>query len=532
MLPTTWFYVSSLIILAAFFKFNRFFSIRNLDLIGLILFTPGLLMIAMHDGCDGYNWLFLVGFLMGIRLLFDTVMVRRPLLEPNLTPGGLTFACFTIFGFLAASIAFNRADHVETLRTVRLEQILTVRDTPPDDFLVHADPFPSFDARRFEPSHHVKPGFVPFLRLTALTSRALVPSQRVRQEILMGTLPVSDTFDSSPLSPVPSPAVSSRRPDQPGGDRTGEIGFSLSSPVPLTDPANSVEESPVSLPDSQPDSPANPSADFSDTKTTTGAASEPEPVADTTFKSERKPPVLTVIGVIVLALVADLMIVLAFLHIGHCHFGNIRTGIACAMLYMLLPYTNQIIGSLDHTVPAALILWAVAMYRRPFFSGAWIGLAGGLAFYPLFLIPLWLSFYWRRGWVRFVIGSGTMILLLIALLPAFPEGRSHFGTCLLQMFGDGAVRLAQPDGFWEFANPIYRIPVLAAFFVTCFGMILWPSHKHLGTLLCCSALLMLSVSFWQSYQGGIFMAWYLPTMILTIFRPNLEDRTAQAVVVE
>ncbi len=46
MLPTTWFFVSALIMLAMFFKFNRFWSIRNIDLIGLILFTPGLMRSA------------------------------------------------------------------------------------------------------------------------------------------------------------------------------------------------------------------------------------------------------------------------------------------------------------------------------------------------------------------------------------------------------------------------------------------------------------------------------------------------------
>ncbi len=38
--PTTWVYLSSLIIITVYFKFRRFWSVRNLDLIGLILFAP------------------------------------------------------------------------------------------------------------------------------------------------------------------------------------------------------------------------------------------------------------------------------------------------------------------------------------------------------------------------------------------------------------------------------------------------------------------------------------------------------------
>ncbi len=43
--PTTWVYLSSLLMVGLFFKFSRFWSVRNLDLIMLILLAPGLLLI-------------------------------------------------------------------------------------------------------------------------------------------------------------------------------------------------------------------------------------------------------------------------------------------------------------------------------------------------------------------------------------------------------------------------------------------------------------------------------------------------------
>ena len=46
---TSWAYLSSLLLLALFFKFNRFWAMRNLDLILLILLAPGLLMVY-HGG--------------------------------------------------------------------------------------------------------------------------------------------------------------------------------------------------------------------------------------------------------------------------------------------------------------------------------------------------------------------------------------------------------------------------------------------------------------------------------------------------
>ena len=43
--PTTWVYLSSLLTIGLFFKFSRLLSVRNFDLIGLILFAPGLLLV-------------------------------------------------------------------------------------------------------------------------------------------------------------------------------------------------------------------------------------------------------------------------------------------------------------------------------------------------------------------------------------------------------------------------------------------------------------------------------------------------------
>ena len=54
---STWFYLSTLLLIAFFFKFNRVLSVRNLDLLLLILLTPGLLLVnagrqVAQDGQD------------------------------------------------------------------------------------------------------------------------------------------------------------------------------------------------------------------------------------------------------------------------------------------------------------------------------------------------------------------------------------------------------------------------------------------------------------------------------------------------
>ena len=47
--PTTWVYLSSLLMISLYFKFNRLWSVRNLDLIGLILLAPLVCCLSSTD---------------------------------------------------------------------------------------------------------------------------------------------------------------------------------------------------------------------------------------------------------------------------------------------------------------------------------------------------------------------------------------------------------------------------------------------------------------------------------------------------
>ena len=456
MLPTTWFYVSSLMILATFFRFNRFLSVRNLDIVGVIMFAPGLLCLSMGTSPSdsmtqiGYLWLAVVGFLAFLRMVLDSFMVRRPLLEPNLTPSSLTFACITLMTFTVANIVVNRGDKVESASVLRLEQILTMQSeangTASTRFLS-------------------RPGYQPFLSLTEATNRFLAPAALFR-----------DHF--------------SLRSGAPNNSK-----FNAASTYNATDYSDSSEQNQMS------------------------------------FGTSRK---VTFEGVVLLVCIAliQLGILLGMIFIGHCHFGNIKTGIAAAMFYLLLPYVTQMTGTLDHFLPGLLIVSAVLIYRRPLFSGVLIGMAGVLVFYPFFLLPLWASFYYRRGLFRFLLGAFSAVLAMSIALLSSPESLGSYPEQLALLFGHHSLRVPYYDGLWSFCPTIYRIPIVAFFGVFCFGLLLWPARKNLATLISCSAIVMLGVQFWIGNQGGLYMAWYLPLLILTIFRPNLEDRVATATVTE
>ena len=89
------------------------------------------------------------------------------------------------------------------------------------------------------------------------------------------------------------------------------------------------------------------------------------------------------------AILSHLAIVVGIIAIGYWHFQNVKMGIGAATLYLMLPYTSQMTGRVDHALPAAFLVWALLTYRRPLVSGIFMGLAIGVIYYPLFLLPLW-----------------------------------------------------------------------------------------------------------------------------------------------
>src|SRR5436190_10926410 len=137
--PTTWAYLASLLMIAVYFKFNRILSVRNFDLIGLISLAPALLMVQygrLHGNSNvehvGYIWLFAVSGLFLLRLLLDALMVRRPLLEPNLSVGGLSFLGISLFAFLMANVVVGTPDAADVSGSERAADLVG-RQAPTDE---------------------------------------------------------------------------------------------------------------------------------------------------------------------------------------------------------------------------------------------------------------------------------------------------------------------------------------------------------------------------------------------------------------
>jgi hypothetical protein len=231
----------------------------------------------------------------------------------------------------------------------------------------------------------------------------------------------------------------------------------------------------------------------------------------------------------IVAIFANLAIVFGIIGVGYWHFDNIKTGIGAATMYLLLPYTAQMTGNVEHALPAAMIVLAILSYRLPLLAGLMLGFGAGLVYYPLFLLPLWISFYWHRGLGRFLAGIAISLGILAVLL--LLGGFSAFLIHLQKMFGMWLPMMEGLEGIWGGGVPAYfRLPVLVAFFILSASFAFWPARKTLGSLMCGTAAVMLAAQFWHGYGGGLYMAWFLPSVLLTIFRPNVDDRIATKVV--
>ncbi len=396
--PVTWAYLSSLLMIGLYFKFNRTFSVRNVDLILIVLLAPGMLLVVQSDGrmrnqpvqvptvegpsseeaidadqnandllsatsqdvdnpigpdaeppfvatdaateseasenpdlsnaelsnaeltqreklrdsrklrqrlkLTGYIWLFVVGVLFLIRMLFDALMTRRPLLEPNLSAGGLTFLGCSLLVFLLANVIMSPPTRADLEGPQGGQRLAKGTPIPADD--VHF-------------SRH-GPGFP-----------------------LIFWLPSIPTVGMAGDEDILNLRMWNRKDDKPV---EGQF-------------VRSDEEKVYLLKEGQL---------FSINKKSFASKDQ--------IYIEQLDAYIVIAKL--MAILAHLAVVLGIVMIGYHHFGNVKMGVGVATLYLMLPYTAQMTGRVEHVIPAALLIWAIYFYRRPLAAGMFIGLASGV----------------------------------------------------------------------------------------------------------------------------------------------------------
>ena len=228
----------------------------------------------------------------------------------------------------------------------------------------------------------------------------------------------------------------------------------------------------------------------------------------------------------VLAILSHLAVISGLWFVGRNLFGDRGIGVAMATLYLLLPCTAYNVGQFNHVLPAALITWAFVAYRKPVVSGVLLGLACGTLVFPLFLLPIWAAFYGRKGAPRFVLAlTGVAVVLLASLALTSIDSDSFFQKTI----GTINVPLAVlsnsefSSGFWKEANYVspYRWPVMACYFIMVILMTIFPRRRNVEVLMAQSAAAVIGTQLWYTQMGGVYVLWYLPLLLMVIFRPRL-----------
>jgi hypothetical protein len=239
----------------------------------------------------------------------------------------------------------------------------------------------------------------------------------------------------------------------------------------------------------------------------------------------------------ILTLSCHLAVALGLMFVGGRHFQDWHAGVAAAAFYLLLPYTALDVSGWHHVWPMALVVWAVFAYRMPTLSGALLGLAAATTYFPLLLLPVWLSFYWRRGAGRFAGAfglTGALCLALVVWMLWLDDdlARSVQSALSLPDWQPWREPIQGTQGFWKDIHWAYRMPLFIAHLAMLVISGLWPYPKNLAHVLALSAAMILGVQFWYADQGGVYVLWYLPLLLQLVFRPNLSDRRPLPIIAE
>ncbi len=248
-----------------------------------------------------------------------------------------------------------------------------------------------------------------------------------------------------------------------------------------------------------------------------------EEILQNRFLGSEDPPTIRLVVERGLALGCHLATAIGLFMIGWRHFHHPTSGVACACMYLLLPYTFMLtpfntlnLGRWDSAFPMALWVWAIFWMEKPFVSGFFMGFATGTMISPFMVIPTWCGFYWRKGMDRF------LVAFLFATLPCFFLASTNW------VWRDWIPWLEPDlgtDSFWHGIHWAYRLPIFVVFLSLSIASFFWSANKNLGHLIALNLALLAGVDLWQADRGGTHFFSFLAPAILMVFRPSLAGKS-------
>jgi hypothetical protein len=190
----------------------------------------------------------------------------------------------------------------------------------------------------------------------------------------------------------------------------------------------------------------------------------------------------------------------------------------------------------SHVIPPAMTLVAFGLLDSPLACGVALALAAWTGFYPAFFGPVWLGWFWQRGWTptwRFALGVIAVSVPMAAwvvLLSQPAAGLSLTATIVRDTFGhhtDLAGYGSSPFGLWGQATGLTGFlgaPLIgqstfsAPFFLLFLGALAWSGWlartATLPGLALLTAVAGIGATVWKVHATATYMTWFYPFLLL------------------
>ncbi|MBD3265380.1 hypothetical protein GF373_01815 [bacterium] len=242
-------------------------------------------------------------------------------------------------------------------------------------------------------------------------------------------------------------------------------------------------------------------------------------------------------GVQSTVLMLDLLALFALYRLGKRQ-GGPPLGLLVCIVYGLSPYILGVVSEMgleraSHVAAVPFILFAMLFRHRGWLSGLLLGIATGMLYFSVFLVPFWFGHgYFKNNkttaWQFFLAYGAVGVACLLFIMFFTVPDPSHAGMSPLSAFlNDTILQQQYKDGYGNSELSFWgQYPALAAwgkpltsmaFLLFCCGLP-WlfkqgtEIHFTAGT-----AAILVGTQLVLSFAGGTYIGFYLAPLILTIF---------------
>jgi hypothetical protein len=220
------------------------------------------------------------------------------------------------------------------------------------------------------------------------------------------------------------------------------------------------------------------------------------------------------------------------------------TALYCGSLAVLgiggQDYSVAGITFVSHIAPASAVLLSFAALQEPATSGVLLAVSAGLGFYPAFMAPAWLGYYWndRAQRLRFIVAfcvTCAAIGLSVYVLSRPTAELSRVATIVRDTFGhhtDPRGYGASPFGFWGQRGGIRRwlstplagsgltSPAWLVFASLAGGTFFLVRGRPPAALALASGAVAVGATLVKPHATGTYMAWYYGLFLIGFYVPR------------